>query len=122
MAEYVLNLGYKKPPLRENDRMHWRQKSPITKSVREVTRFRAKAAGIPRLGVVEVVLFWHVTDKIRRDSAAPNPTLKAAIDGLVDAGILTDDNHLIVRRSWCEIEEADKPAVLLVITELEKAV
>ncbi len=121
MRAWTLDLRYQSPPLRENDRKHWRAKAPITREIRERAAWRARAAGIPRLTRCQVHLVWSVTDKRRRDSAAPNPTLKAAIDGLVDAGVVADDHHGIVVRSWCEIEHAAEPGVALVIEEIGEA-
>ena len=119
--EFVLDLGYESPPLRDNDRLHWAAKAKKTRDIRETASWRARAAGIPRLGLCEIVLVWSVTDKRKRDSSAAEPTKKAAIDGLVDAGVLADDHHMIVKRSWCEIEAAAEKGVALVIKELEKA-
>lgn len=121
MTEYVLDLGFESPPLRDNDRLHWAVKSKRTKDIRSTTAWRAKAAGIPRLDLCEIVLVWSVTDNRRRDSSAPEPTKKAAIDGLVDAGVIADDHSKIVARSWCEIELAAEKGVALMIRELEEA-
>ncbi|MDJ1370665.1 hypothetical protein C7K25_04675 [Gulosibacter molinativorax] len=101
-----------------NQRMHWAPKNKITQNVRSVAGWRARAAGIPRLEQVQVVLVWSVTDQRRRDQDGPTPTLKAAIDGLVDAGVIDDDHRRIVRRSYCEIEDAAEKGTALVITEL----
>lgn len=121
MRSWTLDLGYPAPPMRENDRLHWRARAAKTKDVRERVGWLAKTK-LPRKQIerCEIHLIWSVTDRRRRDSAAANPTLKAAIDGLVDAGILADDNYRIVKRSWCEIELAPEAGVALVIEELEE--
>ncbi|MBN6777405.1 hypothetical protein JRG19_02420 [Pseudoclavibacter alba] len=74
----------------------------------------------PIVGPVHVTLVWWVTDKRRRDSSAADPTLKAAQDGLVDAGVIPDDHHRIVRRSWCEIREGDEKRVELIVEGVDE--
>jgi len=85
----VIRFDYTSPPLTANQRMHWRKKAEITKTVRAVTAL--KAARIPALGKCRVTLTWVVTTKRRRDADNIVPTLKAMCDGLVDAGIVADD-------------------------------
>src|SRR5690554_5471579 len=85
----TIRFAYATPPLTANQRMHWRQKAEITKTVRAVTAL--KAARIPALGKCRVTLTWVVTTKRRRDADNIVPTLKAMCDGLVDAGIVADD-------------------------------
>lgn len=112
----VLPLPYEEPPLRENDRGHWRKWAPIIAKVKHETARLAKK--LPRLERCEIKLVWTVTTRHRRDAAGPNPTLKAAVDGLVEAGVIPDDNWRIVPRQWCEIELGTKPGVRIEITEL----
>lgn len=71
---------------------HWSARSGPTKLWRETAALRARAARIPRLERVKVTAVVHRTDK-RSDCDAHNryPTVKAAIDGVVDAGVLEDD-------------------------------
>ncbi len=114
----VLVLPWSDPPIRENDRDHWRQKAERTKAVRAATGVLARNQRVQRMARAEIRLVWTVTDRRRRDSAAPNPTLKAAVDGLVDADVLADDHHLIVPRMWCEIEHGPTKGVRIEITEL----
>lgn len=77
------------PPLTANQRMHWRQKAAVTKTVRTTTSLLANR--FPALARCEVTLTWYVNDRRRRDADNLFPTLKAACDGLVDAGIVSDD-------------------------------
>lgn len=117
MTTYYLDLEYDAPPLRENDRYHWRKKAELTKEIR-TTAFRL-GRRIPKVRRAEIKLVWVVPDyNRRRDAAAPNPTLKAAIDGLVDAGVLADDHHRIVPRAWCEIEQGLTKGLRLEIREI----
>ncbi|WP_179580575.1 hypothetical protein [Glaciibacter psychrotolerans] len=85
----VLHFDYPRPPVTANQRLHWAHKAKLTRSVRDAT---AKLAHrIPELGKCRVELTWFVTTKARRDADNIVPTLKAMCDGLVDAGVVTDD-------------------------------
>ena len=92
--EWTLHLPWKSPPLSLNQRMHWAVKARLTKEVRLIAK--VKARGIPDLERCSVELVWYVTDKRRRDSINPMPTLKALVDGLVDAEVVPDDNYELV--------------------------
>jgi Holliday junction resolvase RusA-like endonuclease len=85
----TLHFGYTSPPLTANQRMHWRKKASITKDVRRATSLAA--ARYPALGKCRVTLTWLVVTNHRRDADNVVPTLKAMCDGLVDAGVVTDD-------------------------------
>ena len=81
-----------------NDRPHYREKARQTKEWREHAAECARRSGVPPLtGVVRVIATVHIRDKRRREVSNFFPTYKAAIDGMVDAGILADDsdNHVI---------------------------
>lgn len=93
------------PPLRSNARHHWARKAAIVRSIRRDAALVARASMIrPIAGPVDVRFIWTVTDNRRRDAGASAPTLKAALDGLVDAGLLAGDHHMIVRSETCAIE------------------
>lgn len=86
-------------PITLNQRMHWANKAHETKRIRTEVWARARAAGIPNLdGRCEVQLVYRPPDKRRRDSDNLAPTFKAAVDGLVDAGVLSDDTDDLVTR------------------------
>lgn len=80
-----------------NKPMHWHTKAKLIKEVRATTAILARAAKLPRLQRASVVVEYRPPDKRRRDVHNLYPTAKAAIDGLVDAGVLPDDNdhHLL---------------------------
>lgn len=95
---WTIDLGFERPPLTSNQRHHWTTKAALTKKVRAATSWRARSAKIPALGKCEVTLTWYVTDGRRRDADNLVPTLKAACDGLVDAGIVTDDTPDLMQK------------------------
>ena len=93
--EWTLHLPWKSPPLSLNQRMHWAVKARLTKEVRLIAK--VKARGIPDLEKCSVELVWFVNTKHRRDTINPMLTLKALVDGLVDAEVIPDDSHEYVQ-------------------------
>lgn len=85
--------------LTANERKHWAKKARTTAILRqlavlEAARFNAKHEPFTRAHLT-VHVGWP--DKRRRDVANVAPTIKALIDGCVDAGLLPDDDdeHLV---------------------------
>ncbi|AIL96403.1 RusA family crossover junction endodeoxyribonuclease [Corynebacterium ureicelerivorans] len=108
MTQWDLKLPWVKPPLSLNDREHWAPRAKKQKAVREASALLARQAGIPRLGTAKVRLVWLVADRRRRDRENITATLKPAIDGLVDAGVVEDDCWWIVTESSCAISLVEK--------------
>ncbi len=112
-------LPWPKPPMSMNARDHWAVKAEKVAAVREAVRLLARphalrlaqAIGTP----VEVELCWEVTDKRRRDVDNAVATLKPAIDGLRDAGILADDNSAVVVKAFCSICRGDRKGLVLIV-------
>lgn len=76
----------------ENGRLFWRKRADLTKFWRTLACARANEAGIPHLDNAYIVAELRFADNRRRDPANWAPTAKAAVDGLVDAGVFDDDN------------------------------
>jgi Holliday junction resolvase RusA-like endonuclease len=101
--------------LNSNERLHHMAKAPITKAWRTTARDAAK--GVPTLTRAHIVVTFSFANNIRRDVGNLYPTAKAIVDGLVDAGVLPDDDdkHVLgpdLRRGY------DEPGVRIDITEL----
>jgi len=80
--------------LNDNQRLHYRTKAKHIDTIREASGFAARAARIPALQRIHVFYVIHPKPGLRRrDPGNWSPTAKAAIDGLVDAGIVPDDDH-----------------------------
>ncbi|WEB41532.1 hypothetical protein MOV08_21165 [Streptomyces yunnanensis] len=80
--------------LNSNHRVHHYRRARIVKALRNAAK--EAAAGLPALdgcGPVRIIAVLHPHDRRRRDPANWYPSVKAAVDGLVDAGVLTDDDH-----------------------------
>ena len=106
--QWDIRLPYVKPPLSLNDREHWAPRAKRVKEVRTASALLARQAGIPRLESARVRLVWLVSDRRKRDRENIVATLKPAIDGLVDAGVIEDDAWWIVKESSCAIELVDR--------------
>ncbi|MEU1078213.1 MULTISPECIES: hypothetical protein [unclassified Streptomyces] len=79
-----------------NANMHWNDRRKLVKALRQTAWAMARQAKLPALQRAHVIYVFHPDAKrpnTRRDSGNWSPSAKAAIDGLVDAGILPDDNH-----------------------------
>ena len=91
-ADNLLNANY---------RLHWAAKAKRSKTIRWQAFSKASAALIhDPSGVVDrghVTVWVAYPDRRRRDVHNLYPTIKAAIDGMVDAGVLPDDSdtHLV---------------------------
>lgn len=93
-----------------NDREHWRTHAGRVKTWRFWAKIVGRSYSLPRLnrrGPSIVTVELPVMDSRRRDPHNYHPTIKAIIDGLVDAGLWPDDTpqwvsvaepRLIVRR------------------------
>jgi len=95
--EWVLDFGYARPPIspngsRGNHHTHARK----VRDVRTVATYKARSAKIPTLPRIRAELTWFVRDRIRRDPVNLALVLKAMVDGLVTAGIVTDDTPDLV--------------------------
>ena len=85
--------------LSSNQRLHWRTKADRTQALRTLANVTARNTGLkPIDGPVTITTHIGYPPNVHRvDPGNAHPTSKALIDGLVDAGILTDDSsdHVI---------------------------
>ena len=80
------------PRLTMNDRRHWRAKAAMTAQIRLTVMILVRNTKIPPLDRVIIELHYAPRETRRRDGINWAPTLKAAEDGCVDAGLMPDDN------------------------------
>ena len=78
--------------LTSNHRTHWATKARHTRVIRDMAWILAKAERVRLMpaATLEVVTKWP--DRRVRDAENIAPTSKAAVDGCVQAGLLTDDS------------------------------
>lgn len=77
-----------------NDKMHWAARSRLTKQLRQWGYLLGREGeGVARLGLrhARVEMEFAYPDRRRRDRSNLAPTVKALMDGLIDAGLLPDD-------------------------------
>jgi len=117
---FTLTFEWPRPPLTMNDRKHWAEKAAKTRMMRMAASWAARAARLPAdLPHITVSLTWVVKDRRRRDGGENlAPTLKALIDGLVDYGVVIDDDQAHVTRgpSVVDYRPAATPHIELHIT------
>lgn len=124
---WVIEMPIPKPfrdnLLNANQRRHWSHRQRLTKVWRESTAWRARGASVPRLNRARIVVEFSFGDHQRRDVSNYQPTAKAIVDGLIDAGLLPDDNdrHLI----GPDLRRADRPGapqIRVIVTDLPSPV
>lgn len=117
----ALRLPMESPPLLMNQlrsKTHWRAQHAAHQQVIDtvVTMCRAQRAGSFSDPVV-VVLTWHAKHNRRRDPDSLAPMVKGCLDGLVRAGVLTDDSSTYVRDVHLRVQiGATDPRVELAVT------
>jgi crossover junction endodeoxyribonuclease RusA len=79
--------------LSANDRRHWAENARRTKALRQLGHAQTKAANVRDLGTSHVAAFIGYPRGGKADPANASPTVKALIDGMVDAGAWPDDDH-----------------------------
>lgn len=75
-----------------NHRMHWTAKASRTKRLRQRGYFEARQNGLLPMRRAFVTVHVQYASSGRADPANAYPTVKALVDGLVDFGVLTDDD------------------------------
>lgn len=78
-----------------NDKMHWAARSRLTKQLRQWGYLLGRGGeGVARFGLqrARVEVEFAYPDRRRRDRSNLAPTVKALMDGLIDAGLLPDDS------------------------------
>lgn len=102
-----------------NDRHHWREKAKRTKALRCLAYSRGGSTG--RHGTSHVAAFIGYPRNGKADPANAAPTVKALIDGLVDAGVWPDDDSTwVLGPTYLRDGSSGQPGVYrvrLVITE-----
>jgi crossover junction endodeoxyribonuclease RusA len=119
MTTWTLIVPAHETFLNLNQRMHWAKKASLTKAWRKHAQTYAAVAALPK-GLHRVHIVAHVTKPTNRQYDVHNllPTLKAAIDGLVDYGLIPDDtNQYLVGPDLRQGGKGD-PAIVITITEI----
>lgn len=126
MTRHTLTIQV--PPnlwLTANQRIHWSTRMRRTKMLRAYAASEARIHGLAgrRLGPCVVTAVIGYPTATRADPANAAPTVKAIIDGLVDARVWDDDDHLHIPSVAFERDPNKAPkgthTVTLIIQEQE---
>lgn len=108
--------------MNSNDRLTIRQRARLTKDLREAGQAAALKAKVPRLERAYVTCYLRPHTRGRRDPGNWYPSAKAFLDGVVDAGVLADDDSTHVLGPDMRLGEIIKPRpqLVLVLTDLTR--
>lgn len=88
-----------------------------TKEWREAFGWAARASDTRKLAWCQITAEpWQATRRSMQDTGACHPAVKAAIDGLVDSGIIADDTPDIVRQITFRAPQIGRDSLVLIIT------
>lgn len=93
MTKYSLTVSGRRPWTTNQERKrgsHY-ERSEQTKWWREAFRDAALEANVPHFQAITIEVTPILPDRKIQDTGACYPAAKAAIDGLVDAGVIDDD-------------------------------
>ncbi|MGB3483991.1 MAG: hypothetical protein WBB07_17465 [Mycobacterium sp.] len=113
MSDIHIDLPWKRPPLSSNQRLHWAKKACITREIRQAAALLSRNA--PRAERLVITLHYRPRDRRRRDRGNLYPTVKALVDGIVDAGVVPDDDTEHVSTPEPVIHEPGEAALWLVL-------
>ena len=92
-ASWRITLPPKINLINANQNLHFRRKADLVKVIRNAAWAMARHSNIPALQRAHIFFVVHPDTSIqRRDPGNWAPSAKAAVDGLVDAGVLPDDD------------------------------
>lgn len=97
--------------LTANDKPHWARRAALTKQLRRWGYLLGREGqGVARLHLTRARVEFEFTypDRRRRDRSNLAPTVKALMDGMIDAGLLPDDADRYLDGPHTVI--ADRPA------------
>ena len=126
MTRHTLTIGIHKAIwLTANQRLHWSTRMRRTRMLRAYAASEARIHGLAgrRLGPSVVTVLVGYPTAGRADPPHAEPTVKAIIDGLVDARVWDDDDHTHIPRVAFERDPAKTTkgthTVTLIIQEHE---
>lgn len=105
-----------------NDRRHFMAHAKAVKRWRSDARILATALRIPQLESVHIRAEIYKPKAGRYDPHNLFPTLKSIIDGVVDAGVVADDDHrhLTTTLAHGGVDKSQPPHIMIRIIEGKK--
>ena len=93
MSAYDIEFTvHKKNWLTLNKSLHWAERARRTKVLRRLGAWQARALQLPKMERARIIAWIQYPTARRADPHNASPTIKALIDGLIDYGVLPDDN------------------------------
>jgi len=103
------------PTLNANDRTHHMARAKRTQLIRAEAYKAVKAQSFMPMAKVRIRCIYRAPDNRKRDVVNLYPSFKAAIDGIVDSGLIRDDNDFVVKEvSFVRGENLPKKGQLVV--------
>lgn len=116
----VVTLPLPNPKLHAHNTGHWRGKSKLIKELRTLAKLECRKAmkgKRPKWAKATIHYRFFFKNNRRRDAVNAKQSMKAAVDGVVDAGLIPDDSWQYLRDTGtdCSID-AKNPRTELVFT------
>lgn len=111
-------LAYFSRPWTLNSERTWHhyKRAKFVKEWREAFCALARLEGVPAVNAIEVIATPYLSGRGRtQDVGACFPAVKAAVDGLVDAGVIPEDNPTYVKMLAFRAPEKGENALRLEI-------
>lgn len=123
MSEWTLFYPVRPWTINKDRNWHPLQRAKVIKEWREAFEQLALDAQIPHLPYITVDICPVLGDRRLQDTAACVTAAKAAIDGIVDAGVIKDDNpeYLGWIRFFPPVVESGKNGLLVKIHDAKSA-
>jgi crossover junction endodeoxyribonuclease RusA len=114
MTEILITMPIPDRVLSPNSRAHWATRAKAVKAQRQLAYLLTRSAGGAGLKwpqcVAKVDFYWPC--RRDRDIDNANATLKAAFDGMREAGLFVDDNSSVLSHEPTEFHiDAENPRV-----------
>ena len=119
MSNLRVDLPWRSPPMRANDRRSWPAQARAFKQALTEARWAVKAAGLAPIVGANVTLHYRPTTRRRQDADGIAATLKPCLDALVQEGVIPDDSWVCVPRTSQEIHPPIKGEPAALWLELE---
>lgn len=126
MNSITITLPHPDKRLNAHNKGHWRAKSAAVKQSRDdAIKLAMAAMGGYRPPLWERVAMrqdFYFPQNSRQDLVNFAQMLKAGVDGIVDSGVIADDNHLVIPDVHLHFAGYDraKPRVEVIITPTEE--
>jgi hypothetical protein len=96
------------------------QRAELVKTWRSAFLILAKSEKMPEMEWISVIVEPHQKGGRLQDVGACNPAVKAAIDGIVDAGVLPDDSPKYMKSLIFLAPQNDRNSLVLYIRGAKK--